>query len=84
MRTKRAKVHEVGEGNDPEALGIDNITTIKLEERTSDTWMSERSIGRGTDQETIGQPIVQGERDIDNGGEYVGGSGHLVCERSRR
>ena len=30
MRTKRAKVHEAWESDDPEFLGVDNITTIKL------------------------------------------------------
>ena len=84
MRTERAKVHEAGEGDDPEFLGVDNVTTIKLEEPTLDTWMSERSVGRGTDQETIGQPIVQGERDIGNNTDRTGGNGHLVCERSGR
>ena len=37
MRTKRAKVHEAWEGDDPEFLGVDNVTTIKLEEPTLDT-----------------------------------------------
>ena len=84
MRTKRAEVHEAGECNDPEVLGIHNKTTIKLEERTSDTWMSECSIGRGTDQETISQPIVQGERDTGYHSGYTGGSEQLVSERSGR
>ena len=84
MRTKRAKVHEAGEGDDPEALGIYNVTTVKLEERTSDTWMSERSIGRGTDQKTIGQPIIQGERDTGNDSGYTGGGERFVSKRSRK
>ena len=30
MRTQRAKVHEAGEGDDPEVLGVDNVATIEL------------------------------------------------------
>ena len=84
MRTKRAEVHEAGEGDDPEFLGIDNIATIKLGKPTLDVWANERGIGRGTDQKTIGQPIVQGERNTGNNGGYTGGSERLVSKRSRR
>ena len=31
MRTHRSEVHEAGEGDDPEVLGVDYITTIELE-----------------------------------------------------
>ena len=30
MRTHRAEVHEAGEGDNPEVLGVDNIATIEL------------------------------------------------------
>ena len=30
MRTHRSEVHEAGEGDDPEVLGVDYITTIEL------------------------------------------------------
>ena len=83
-RTNRTKVHEAGEGDDPEFLGIDNIATIKLGKPTLDVWANERGIGRGTDQKTIGQPIVQGERNTGNNTEHTGGSEYLVCKRSRR
>ena len=35
-RTNRAKVYEAGEGDDPVVLGVDNITTIELEETALD------------------------------------------------
>ena len=47
MRTERAEVHEAGEGDDPEVLGVDYVATIKLKELTSDTWMIKRGIKRG-------------------------------------
>ena len=37
MRTKRGKVHEAGEGDDPEVRGVDNVATIELEESELDT-----------------------------------------------
>ena len=30
MRTHRSEVHEAGEGDDPEVLGVDYIATIEL------------------------------------------------------
>ena len=30
MRTQRAEEHEVGEGHNPEALGVDYVATIEL------------------------------------------------------
>ena len=55
---------------------------VELEEEALDTWMGERSAKRGTDQKTIGQPIVQGENDILNNSGRVGGNfGHLVFKR---
>ena len=47
MRTERAEVHEAGEGDGPEVLGVDYVATIKLKVLTSDTWMIERGIKRG-------------------------------------
>ena len=32
IRTERCKVHEAGEGDDPEIHGVDHIATIELEE----------------------------------------------------
>ena len=32
MRTQRAEVHEAGEGDGPDVLGVDNVATIELEE----------------------------------------------------
>lgn len=48
IRTQRAKVYEAGEDDGPEVHGVDNVTTIKLEESTSDTLTSENSIKRRT------------------------------------
>ena len=65
MRTRRAKVHETGDGDDPEVLGVDKIATVELGEMVVlDTWMGERNIKRRADQKAIGQQIVQGERNI--------------------
>ena len=33
IRTKRSKIHEAGEGDDPEVRGIDNVATIELGEQ---------------------------------------------------
>ena len=45
MRTRRAKVHKAGDGDDPEVLGVDKIATIELGEMVVlDTWMSEHNI----------------------------------------
>jgi len=55
IRTHRGKVHEAGEGHDPEVHGVDHVTTVELEEESaSDTWTSERRIKQRTDQETVG------------------------------
>ena len=53
LRTKRAEEHEAGKGDDPK-VGIEQITTIELEDWGLDTWMSDRSIEQRTDQKTIG------------------------------
>ena len=37
VRTHRAEVHEAWEGDEPDILGVDDITTIKLEEPALDT-----------------------------------------------
>ena len=31
VRTYRAEVHEAGEGDDPEVLGVDEVTTMELQ-----------------------------------------------------
>ena len=50
MRTRRAKVHETGDGDDPEVLGVDKIATVELGEMVVlDTWMGERNIKRRAD-----------------------------------
>ena len=54
MRTYRAKVHEAGEDDDPDVLGVDNIATVKLRESVLGALMAERSVKRRTDQKTIG------------------------------
>ena len=55
IRTQRAEVREVGEGDDPDVHGVDNIVMIELEEPVLvlDTWMSERSIKQRTNQKAI-------------------------------
>ena len=55
VRTPRGEVYEAGEGDDPKALGADNVATIELEgESTSATWASDRSIREITNQKPIG------------------------------
>ena len=48
MHTQRAKIHEAGEGDDPEVHGIDYMTTIDQWEKpvTLDTGVSERALNR--------------------------------------
>ena len=31
MRTHRSEVHEAGEGDDPEVLGVDEVATMELQ-----------------------------------------------------
>ena len=39
MRTQRTEVHEAGEGDDPEVLGVDHVATIKLKKELGlDIW----------------------------------------------
>ena len=84
MRTRRAKVHETGDGDDPEVLGVDKIATVELGEVVVlDTWMGERNIKRRADQKAIGQQIVQGERNIWDNTEPFKANGQLVSHRSR-
>ena len=42
VRTHRGEEHEAGEGDDPEVHGVDNVTTIELEEQPAlGAWMRE-------------------------------------------
>ena len=55
MHTQRAEIHEAGEGDGPEVLGVDNVATIELGEKpASDTSVNERSIKQRSNQNTIG------------------------------
>ena len=52
-RTKRGKIHEGGEDDDPEVRGIDDVTAIELEEQLElDLWMSES--GENANQKAVG------------------------------
>ena len=42
MRTNRTEVHEGGEGDDPEVLGVDYVAAIELGEAMLDNWVSVR------------------------------------------
>jgi len=84
MRTDRGNVHEAGEGNYPELHGVDHVATIELgEEPVLDTWESGDGIKRGTNQETIGQPVVQEEHKIGDDGDRFWANEVLVSERAR-
>lgn len=52
----RAKIHEAGQGNDPEVPGADHVTTIELKEESAlATWATVRTrIKQTTNQKTIG------------------------------
>ena len=39
MHTNRTEVHEGGEGNDPEVLGVDYVAVIELGEAMLDNWV---------------------------------------------
>ena len=54
MRTQRAEVHEAGEGDGPDVLGVDNVATIELEEPVLCTWVREHRIKQRTDKKTVG------------------------------
>ena len=85
IHTQSAKVHEAGEGNDPEVLGEDEVTTVELKkEPTLDVWMGGRGVGQETDQKAIGQPSVQEVQKIRNNTDRIGVNERLVPKRSRR
>ena len=50
MPTQRAKVHDARESDDPEFPRVDDVATIELEERASDSWISDCSIEQRNDQ----------------------------------
>ena len=55
MRTQRAEVHEAGEGDGPDVLGVDNVATIELEEEpVLCTRVREHGVKQRTDQKTVG------------------------------
>ena len=72
MRTQRAKVHEAGEGNNPEVHRVDGEATIELEEPALGIWASECGFERGTNQKPLGQPIVQKVHKIDTKTGHLG------------
>jgi len=65
MRTQRGKVHEAGEGDSPEACGVDNVGAVDLgAEQALDIRASRRGTKQRTNQKTIRQPIVQAEHNV--------------------
>ena len=55
MRTHRTKIHDAGEGEGPEVLGIDNVATIELgEEPALDTWVSGYCVKQRANHKAIG------------------------------
>ena len=54
IRTYRANVHEAGEGDDPEVLGVDYVATVELQgESALGTCTGERIIEQRTNQKTV-------------------------------
>ena len=54
IRTYRAEVHEAGEGDYPEVLGVDYVATVELQEEPAlGTCAGERTIEQRTNQKTI-------------------------------
>ena len=55
MRTHGTKIHDAGEGEDAEVLGIDNVATIELgEEPGLDTRVSECGVKQRANHKAIG------------------------------
>lgn len=85
--TERGKVHEAGEGDSPEVRGVDYVATIDLGRngcKMLDAWVSERGTRLRTDQETIGQPVIQEEHKSGDNGERFGPNRQRVSTRSWR
>ena len=83
MRTQGPEVHEAGEGDDPQVPGVDYEAAVELEDEPRlEACVSECSIRQRTDQESIGQPIVQEEHEIRNNTERPGVNGPSVSKWS--
>lgn len=83
VRTHRGEVHEAGEGDNPVVHGVDNITTIELEEATCVRYPGER-LWHKAYQKTIGEPIVQEKHEVGNDTDGLGVDEELISKRPRR
>ena len=85
IRTHRSKVHEEGEGDDPEVPGVEHVATIELEEEQasrSDIRTRDHRAGRRTNQKTISRPIVQTKCSSGNNTDRIVSNAVLVYIRA--